>query len=65
MHAVVAGIPIGQGAPNGLGLSEIDVELDEAGQPTGNFRVPPPRLLEDPPDADMTARIAPALERAQ
>ncbi len=72
-HAVVAGIPITQGAPNGVGLAEISIEVDATGRPTGHFLLPAPRLLDGKPflgapvapDQKIAELIRPALARAQ
>jgi 5'-nucleotidase len=44
LTAVIDGIPVAQPLPSGLGLAEIDLEL-EGGKPTGRFRVEPSQVV--------------------
>jgi 5'-nucleotidase len=44
LTAVIDGMPVAQPLPSGLGLAEIDLELDGK-KPTGRFRVEPSQLI--------------------
>jgi 5'-nucleotidase len=61
--AVVDGIPLLQAYDNARAFSELDLDVDGRGRPTGHFVVhPPARVADDAtPDAAVAAVIAPDL----
>jgi 5'-nucleotidase len=61
--AVVAGIPVLQAYDNLRAFSQLDLEVDEHGRPTGHFVAHSPARVpaETPSDARVAAAVAPSL----